>query len=62
MVVTTAIARVSGVLLECGVAARLDSGLELHDFAEAIAAVVEACKDGAKVVDLCRVGDDVINK
>jgi methionine aminopeptidase len=31
-------------------------------FAEAIAAVIEACKDGAKVVDLCKIGDDVINK
>jgi hypothetical protein len=31
-------------------------------FAEAITAVVEAAKDGAKVVDLCRIGDDVINK
>jgi hypothetical protein len=31
-------------------------------FAEAIAAVIEACKDGAKVVDLCKVGDDVITK
>lgn len=30
--------------------------------AEAIAAVIEACKDGAKVVDLCKIGDDVINK
>jgi predicted transcriptional regulator len=30
--------------------------------AEAIVAVVEAAKDGAKVVDLCRIGDDVINK
>ncbi|KAF6260545.1 peptidase M24, structural domain-containing protein [Scenedesmus sp. NREL 46B-D3] len=29
---------------------------------KAIAAVIEACKDGAKVVDLCKVGDDVINK
>lgn len=29
---------------------------------KAIAAVVEAAKDGAKVVDLCRIGDDVINK
>jgi hypothetical protein len=30
--------------------------------AEALAAVVEATKDGAKVVDLCRIGDDVITK
>lgn len=30
--------------------------------AEAIAAVVEACKDGAKIVDLCKLGDDTINK
>ena len=30
--------------------------------AEAIAAVVDACKDGANVVDVCRVGDDVIQK
>jgi methionine aminopeptidase len=30
--------------------------------AEAIAAVIEACKDGAKVVDLCKIGDDLINK
>uniref|UniRef100_A0A383VYP8 Peptidase M24 domain-containing protein n=2 Tax=Tetradesmus obliquus TaxID=3088 RepID=A0A383VYP8_TETOB len=29
---------------------------------KAIAAVIEACKDGAKVVDLCKIGDDVINK
>jgi curved DNA binding protein len=29
---------------------------------KAIAAVIEACKDGAKVVDLCKVGDDVITK
>jgi methionine aminopeptidase len=40
---------------------RLDSGLE-PVLAEALAAVVEACKDGAKCVDLCRIGDDVINK
>ncbi len=29
---------------------------------EAIAAVIEAAKDGAKVVELCRIGDDVITK
>jgi len=29
---------------------------------EAIAAVVDACKDGAKVVDLCRLGDETITK
>jgi curved DNA binding protein len=29
---------------------------------KAIAAVVEACKDGAKIVDLCKLGDDTINK
>ncbi|GBF91385.1 hypothetical protein Rsub_04125 [Raphidocelis subcapitata] len=29
---------------------------------KAIKAVAEACKDGAKVVDLCRIGDDVITK
>jgi methionine aminopeptidase len=27
---------------------------------EAIAAVLEACKEGAKVVDLCKLGDDII--
>ncbi len=30
--------------------------------AEALAAVVVACKDGAKIVDVCNVGDDLINK
>eukprot|EP00878_Enallax_costatus_P000747 GHUV01000864.1.p1 GENE.GHUV01000864.1~~GHUV01000864.1.p1 ORF type:complete len:391 (+),score=130.92 GHUV01000864.1:106-1278(+) len=29
---------------------------------KAIAAVIEACKDGATVVELCKTGDDVINK
>eukprot|EP00775_Hariotina_reticulata_P003729 gene3729-3990_t len=29
---------------------------------KAIAAVIDACKDGAKVVDLCKIGDDAINK
>lgn len=30
--------------------------------AEAIAAVVELCKDGAKIVDVCSTGDAVIAK
>ncbi|KAI8465333.1 MAG: peptidase M24, structural domain-containing protein [Monoraphidium minutum] len=29
---------------------------------KAIVAVVDACKDGAKVVDVCRIGDDLIQK
>eukprot|EP00877_Chromochloris_zofingiensis_P000802 jgi/Chrzof1/10722/Cz05g10020.t1 len=34
----------------------------ISSFAEAIAAVVDAVKDGAKNVDLCKLGDDTINK
>lgn len=33
-----------------------------HALAEAIAAVIEAAKPGAKIVDVCRVGDDYIIK
>ena len=33
-----------------------------YSIAEAIAAVIAACKDGAKVLDLCNLGDSVINK
>ena len=29
---------------------------------KAIAAVIAAAKDGAKVIDLCRLGDDLITK
>ncbi|GBF99872.1 hypothetical protein Rsub_12512, partial [Raphidocelis subcapitata] len=29
---------------------------------KAIAAVAAACKDGARIVDLCRMGDEIISK
>jgi hypothetical protein len=30
--------------------------------AEAIAAVIAQCKDGAKVLDLCQLGDDIVSQ
>lgn len=36
--------------------------LEIIFYADALATVVEGCKPGAKVVDLCDMGDKYINE
>ena len=41
-------------------AERLGHAVDAH--AGALQAVIDGCKDGAKVVDLCRTGDTFINK